>query len=146
MGLLHQGWMDLHSTSLGNFGPIQAPAVNNSKSKGKLTITLRTAIFKLLRKGEKDPTLATNFRPKSLLPGFYKLASCVITNCIKKVIPQLIGKQQKAYVPNDNIGPVLINLLSTMQNYNDNKIAGLILAIDFRKAFDSINHDYIQVA
>ena len=56
----------------------------------------------------------------------------------------MIGKQQKAYVPNDNIGSVLINLLTIMQNYNKKKIAGLILAIDFRKAFDSINHEYIQ--
>ena len=79
-------------------GALVVNAVNTSKSKGKLTITLRTAIFKLLRKGEKDPTLATNFRPISLLSGFYKLASCVITNRLK------------AYVPNDNIGSVLINL------------------------------------
>ena len=73
-------------------------AVNNSKYKGKLTMTLRTAIFKLLRKGEKDPTLAANFRPISLLSVIYKLASSVITNRIKKVIPQIIGKQQKALV------------------------------------------------
>ena len=125
-------------------GVLVTNAVNNSKSKGKLTITLRTAIFKLLRKGEKDPTLVANFRPISLLSVIYKLASCVITNRIKKVIPQIIGKQQKAYVPNDNIGSVLINLLTTMQNYNEKEIAGLILAIDFRKAFDSINHEYIQ--
>ena len=39
---------------------------------------------------------------------------------------------------------MLINLLTTMQNYNEKKITGLILAIDFRKAFDSINHEYIQ--
>ena len=56
----------------------------------------------------------------------------------------IIGKQPKAYVPDDNIGSVLINLLSTMQEYNQKKIAGLILAINFRKAFDSINHSYIQ--
>ena len=31
-----------------------------------------------------------------------------------------------------------------MQYYNEKNIAGLILAIDFRKAFDSINHEYIQ--
>ena len=31
-----------------------------------------------------------------------------------------------------------------MQDYNEKKIAGLLLASDFRKAFDSINHDYIQ--
>ena len=39
---------------------------------------------------------------------------------------------------------MLINLLSTMQDYNQKKIAGLILAKDFMKAFDSINHSYIQ--
>ena len=31
-----------------------------------------------------------------------------------------------------------------MQKYNEKKIAGLILAIDFRKALDSISHSYIQ--
>ena len=31
-----------------------------------------------------------------------------------------------------------------MKNYNEKKIAGLILAIDFKKAFDSISHSYIQ--
>ena len=39
---------------------------------------------------------------------------------------------------------MLINLLTAMQNYNEKRIAGFILAIDFRKAFDSINHEYIQ--
>ena len=63
----------------------------------------------------------------------------MITNIIKKVIPLIIGKQQKACVPDNNIGSVLINLVSTIQDYNQKKLAGLILAIDFRKAFDSIN-------
>ena len=31
-----------------------------------------------------------------------------------------------------------------MQEHNQKKIAGLILAIYFRKAFDSIHHSYIQ--
>ena len=65
-------------------GTLVINAVSNSKSQGKLTITLSTAIFKLLRKCEKDPTMAANFRPISLLSVFYKLASYVITNRIKK--------------------------------------------------------------
>ena len=88
--------------------------------------------------------LAVNFCPISLLSEFYKIASFVITNKIRKVIPLVIGKQQKAYVPDDNIGSLLINLLSIMQEYNQKKIAGIILATDFRKAFESINHSYIQ--
>ena len=36
-------------------------AVNESKSKGEFSSTMRFAILKLLCKGEKDPTLAANF-------------------------------------------------------------------------------------
>ena len=104
-------------------------AVNKSKSKGELTSTMRFAIFKLLRKGGKDPTLAANFRPISLLSVIYKLVSCVIKNRLKKGIPQIIGKQQKAYVENDNIGAVLLNLLSSMKSYNEKKLASLILCL-----------------
>ena len=53
---------------------------------------------------------------------------------------------QKAYGKNDNIGSVLLNILASIKNYNNKKIASLILCIDFRKAFDSINHSYIQNA
>ena len=98
---------------------------------------MRFAIFKLLRKGGKDPTLAAIFRPISLLSVVYKLVSCVIKNRLKKVLPQIIGKQQKAYVDSDNIGAVLLNLLSSMKSYNEKKVASLVLCIDFRKAFDS---------
>ena len=45
----------------------------NSSLGNKLTSTLRLAIVKLLRKGQKDPTLPGNYRPISLLSIFYKL-------------------------------------------------------------------------
>ena len=53
------------------------------KTKGKLTITLRTATMKLLQKGDKDPTNPNNFCPISLLSVIYKLASCAISNRLK---------------------------------------------------------------
>ena len=39
----------------------------NCMFRDKLTSTLRTAVFKLLRKGLKDPTLTGNYMPISLL-------------------------------------------------------------------------------
>merc|ERR1711895_138629 len=70
-----------------------------------------------------------------LLSVIYKLFSCAIKNRLKK-----------AYVENDNIGSVLLNLLTSMKKSNEKKIANLILCVDFRKAFDSISHTYIQNA
>ena len=43
----------------------------------------------------------------------------------------------------DNIGTCLLNLLSTMLHCNMSKLDGVLLLIDFKKAFDSIDHEYI---
>ena len=91
---------------------------SSMKNEGTLTSTLKTAILKLLRKGTKDSTLPGNYRPISLLSVFYKIASCAISNRIKKALPFIIGKQQKAYVTNDNIGSVLINILGICTRYS----------------------------
>merc|ERR1712208_271018 len=118
-------------------------ALNSSFGKG-LTKTLRTAIIKILRKGDKDPMEASSYRPISLLSIFYKLASCVITRRIKPVVEQLICKEQKAYIKSNNIGSCILNLLNLMKFANDKKKAWLILLIDFNKAFNSISHEFLN--
>ena len=55
--------------------------------------------MKLRQKGNKDPTNPNSFRPISLLSVIYKIANCAISNRLKKALPIIIGKQQKAYVP-----------------------------------------------
>ena len=111
-----------------------------------MTKTLRTAIIKILRKGDKDPLEATSYRPISLLSIFYKLASCVITRHIKPVVEQVVGKEQKAYINSNNIGSCILNLLNMIEFTNDKKRAWLILLIDFNKAFDSISHSFLTNA
>merc|ERR1711905_53946 len=69
----------------------------NASIGNNLTQILNSAIFKLLRKGDKNPLLAESYRPISLLSIFYKLASCCITMRIKPVVELLIGKQQFLY-------------------------------------------------
>ena len=111
-----------------------------------LTSSLRKAIVKLLRKGTKDPTLPGNYRPISLLSIFYKLASCAITQRIKPAVQTIIGRQQKAYLQHNNIGSCIINLINLIKHTAKTKQAGLILLIDFKKAFDSISHTFIENA
>ena len=93
--------------------------------------------MKLLRKGEKSPLEAGNYRPISLLSVFYKIASGVITRRLETVIEKVIGRQQKAYSRIKNIGSVLINLLNTMNYANKRKFETMILSINFKKAFNS---------
>ena len=44
----------------------------------------------------------------------------------------------------NNIGSCIINLINLIKHTIENNISGLILLIDFRKAFDSISHVFIQ--
>ena len=119
-------------------------SVNDCYDKKTLTTLLGTAIMKILRKGEKDPLEAGNYRPISLLSVFYKMASGAITRRLQTVIENVIGIQQKAYSQKRNIGSVMINLLNLMDEVNKKKINCLILSIDFKKAFDSIDHRFID--
>ena len=94
-------------------------------------------------KAKKTPTLPGNYRPISLLSIFYKLASACITNRMKPAVKYIIGKEQKAYTPEKNIGSVIIKIINLMDRTITKKEAGLILLIDFKKAFDSISHKFI---
>ena len=116
----------------------------NASFGNTLTSTLRKAVIKLLRKGTKDPTLPGNYRPISLLSVFYKLASCAITQRIKPAVKSIIGRQQKAYLQHNNVGSCIINLINLIKHTISTKQAGLILLIDFKKAFDSISHSFIE--
>ena len=119
-------------------------AINRCYEKGQLTSLLKTAIMKLLRKGDKCKLEATNYRPISLLSVFYKIASGVITRRLESVIDKVIGRNQKAYSSKKNITSVLLNIINMINSTKQSKKSALIIAIDFRKAFDSINHSFID--
>ena len=126
-----------------DLGHIVTQGLNGSFG-GELTTSLRKAVIKLLRKGSKDPTLCGNYRPISLLSIFYKLASCAISLRIEPAVTQIIGRQQKAYLKTNNIGSVLLNLINLIKHVNEKKKSAIILLIDFRKAFDSIDHTFLH--
>ena len=116
----------------------------NCSFGSQLTQSLRKAVIKLLRKGTKDPTLTGNYRPIRLLSIFYKLASCCITQRIKPAVESIIGIQQKAYIKSNNVGSVILNMINMMKNVSLKKKTALILCIDFRKAFDSLDHTFVH--
>ena len=102
------------------------------------------AIIKLLGKGDKDLTALGNFRPILLLSVLYKMASCSITNRLRECLIHIIGRDQKVYVDNDNIGSVLINIMALINDIIQKKDPALLLLIHLKYTFDSIDHGYIN--
>ena len=82
-----------------------------------------------------------NWRPISLLNTDYKIATKCIAKRLENVLPLLIGSNQTGYIKGRFIGEN-IRLISDIiaQHENDQ---GMIFFLDFEKAFDSLEWDYL---
>ena len=101
-------------------------------------------IITLIPKPNKDTTLLNNLRPISLLNIDYKILSKVFAKRLEKVLPKIINPDQTGYVKNRYIGEN-ISLISDIMSYTkETSIPGIALFLDFKKAFDTIEWDFIN--
>lgn len=121
-------------------------AINFGYKMGELSITQRQGIIICIPKENKPKQFLKNWRPLTLLDLVYKIASGSIANRIKSVINKLISKDQTGFIKGRYIGEN-IRLIYDLMNYTEqNNIQGLLLLIDFEKAFDSLSWQFIQKA
>ena len=73
----------------------------------------------------------------------YKLASAAIANRIKNVLPHLINEDQTGFVPGRYIGENIRLIYDILHFTELNHLGGMLLLIDFEKAFDTVSHDFI---
>ena len=121
-------------------------AINFGYKKGELSITQRQGIIICIPKENKPKHFLKNWRPLTLLDIVYKMASGTIANRIKLVIHKLISKDQTGFIKGRYIREN-IRLIYDLMNYTEqNNIQGLLLLIDFEKAFDSLSWQFIHKA
>ena len=110
----------------------------------RLSVTQNLGIISIIPKGDKDKRYLTNWRPLTLLNTLYKLVSGCIADRIKPVLNQLIHPDQKGFVAGRYIGEVVRSTYDIMHYAKENNLPGLLLCIDFEKAYDSISFKYIK--
>ena len=129
-------WRDLGSffTKMANF----------SYETNQLPASLRIGVITLLPKGDKPTDRLKNLRPVTLLSAEYKLVSGSIADYINEVLPNLINGQQVGFVRGRYIGECIRTTYDTFQWANNVGATGLLLLIDFEKAFDSVSFKYME--
>lgn len=118
-------------------------ALNTSFKKGKLSSVQREGIITCIPKGDRSRVYIRNWRPITLLNVIYKIGSSCIANCLKQVLPRIINEDQTAFIRNRYIGDNLRLIYDTIACLDKHNLPGLLVNIDFEKAFDSINWEFM---
>ena len=119
-------------------------SINYGYIAGELSESQRSGIITCLPKGDKPRQYLKNWRPITLLNTIYKIASGVIASRLKTVLNRLVHGDQTGFIPGRYIGENTRIVYDIMQHTEECNIPGLLLLIDFEKAFDSVAWKFIR--
>ena len=114
-------------------------------NSGKLPYPINHTFVTLIPK-VKNPVLVPQYRPISLCNVLYKIFFKVLTNRLKKFMPELITEHQFAFAKNrlisDNV-LIAFKTLHCMKNHNSGKTGFMALKLDMSKAYDRVEWNYL---
>ena len=96
------------------------------------------------KKEQTDQPVKKTGGLSTLLNCDYKIATKSIANRIRKVLQKIINNDQTGFLKSRFIGENIRLIDSIINSTNTEKIPGLLLFVDFEKAFDSIEWSIIE--
>jgi hypothetical protein len=119
-------------------------SLNTSLERGSLNISQKRGIISLIPKPQKDLEQLKNWRPITLLNQDYKYLTKILATRLEKSLPDIISNDQSGFVKCRYIGCNIQRLQNMIQMCKDTQIKGYLINIDFEKAFDTIEWDFIE--
>ena len=113
-----------------------------SLANGSLSITQKRGIISLLPK-KNDLQLLKNWRPLTLLNVDYKILAKLIATRLKSALIHLINDDQSGFLEKRYIGNNIASLIEIIEYCEENDIAAVLLSIDFEKAFDKLDWEFL---
>ena len=94
----------------------------------------------------KEAKQIQQYRPILLLNVSFKIFTKVATNRIVKIAQRIIKPSQTTFLPGRNIMESAVILHETLHELHKRKQNGIIFKIDFEKAYDKVNWNFLQQA
>jgi exonuclease III len=135
---------EVYKTFWKELSPILFKCFVKSVNEGQLSQDQRRAIISLIPKQDKDLRFIKNWRPISLLNVDYKVLAKLIAMRLKPLLPALINEDQRGYVTDRVIGENIRLIDDLMHCANAGLIEGILMLVDFEKAFDSLNWKFLN--
>ena len=121
-----------------------AHIMNNSVLTGKYPSKLKHAkIIPIFKDG--DETDPSNYRPISLLSLFNRLFEKVMYNRLKSYVELngLLYNGQYGFRENMSTQHAILDIVNSIQSNMDNKLFTCGIFLDFKKAFDTVDHSIL---
>ena len=119
-------------------------SLNEGFTKGEMSCTQREGVVICIPKTETDRDRLKNWRPITLLNTVYKLGSSSIANRLKTILPKIINEDQTGFIKNRFIGDNIRLIYDIMAYLLENNEPGLLVCLDFEKAFDSLDWNFLH--
>jgi hypothetical protein len=118
-------------------------SLNFAYENSLLSVSQKQGLITCLPKEGKPKHLLKNWRPISLLNVDYKIGSAYIAERLKTVLERLISNLQTGFLKGRYIGECTRLILDIIVRTEEEQIPGLLLLVDFEKAFDSLEWDFM---
>lgn len=120
-------------------------SLNESLRKCQLTDTQSHGVLSLIFKSG-DETNLNNWRPITLLNVDYKIIARTLAQRLQKVISKIVSTDQNGYIKNRFIGFSIRTIQDIIDYAEESNLEGVLLFLDYQKAFDSIDWSFMNMA
>ena len=119
-------------------------SLNYAYFHGELSHSQKQAVITLIEKKDKDRRWIKNWRPISLVNVDVKIGSKAIAKRLENVLPHIIHYDQNAFVKGRTIFDATRTITDVLEFTKMRDYQGIMTAIDFEKAFDSLNWNFLH--
>jgi len=118
--------------------------LNEAYEENELTISQRRGITTLLPKEDGSLLNLHNWRPITLLNIDLKIAAKAIAKRLETDWPNFTHPDQTGFVKGHHSGENITLISDVLDLTKEQKIRGILVALDFRKVFDSLEWPFIM--
>jgi hypothetical protein len=127
-----------------DIGAFLVRSINFGLANECLSVTQYQGLITCIPKDDKPKCFLKNWRPISLLNVSYKIASACLARRLKLSLHNIISENQNGFMKGRYIGDNIRMLYDVMKYTEVENVPGMVLLIDFEKAFDSLSWKFIQ--
>ena len=125
-------------------GSLVIDSFNAAYNTGEMSTTQKQAVITLIHKGKGLPRdELANWRPISLTNADYKLLAKCLASRLSSILPDIVHENQTGFVKGRKASNMIRLIDDTIEYMKTSDKPGIMLAIDYSRAFDSISKDFM---